>query len=136
MLFRSSWANNATVTAGGYTYDYSDHTQYPTLQSALDHFTNTDYPANKSAIDSGPTVNWRYNSDDSNSNNLRGEVNSKNQQFIENATSYRQVLRDASQTLQNYLSQTNDGLQQQSNLLTSIIQSLSTVMQAIVSKSS
>jgi len=61
----------------------------------------------------------------------RGEVNAKLQQYMENIRSKRTVLSNQAQTLQTNLSQTQQAVTQQSDLLTSILESMKSIIQSI-----
>lgn len=61
----------------------------------------------------------------------RAEINTRNQTFLENARSQRQILRDQSKVVDDNLSQTREALNQQANLLNSIAESLRGLIGAI-----
>lgn len=61
----------------------------------------------------------------------RGEINSKEQQYIENVRSKRQVVQDTQSALQANLDQSRQTLSQQSDLLTSVIDSLKGLLSSI-----
>ncbi len=61
----------------------------------------------------------------------RAEINTRNQTFLENARSQRQILRDQSKVVDDNLSQTREALNQQANLLNSIAESLRGLISAI-----
>lgn len=61
----------------------------------------------------------------------RGEINSKEQQYIENVRSKRQIVQDTQSALQANLDQSRQTLSQQSDLLTSVIDSLKGLLSSI-----
>ena len=61
----------------------------------------------------------------------RAEINTRNQTYLENARSQRQILRDQSKVVDDNLSQTREALNQQANLLNSIAESLRGLISAI-----
>ncbi|MBS0637823.1 MAG: hypothetical protein JSS12_09950, partial [Verrucomicrobia bacterium] len=61
----------------------------------------------------------------------RGEINSRDQQYIENVRSKRQVVQDQQSALQSNLDQSRQTLSQQTDLANSIIDSLKGLIAAI-----
>lgn len=61
----------------------------------------------------------------------RGEINARNQQYIENIRSLRDVVQNAAKQVESNLSQTKESISQQSDLLTSILESLKNLISAI-----
>jgi hypothetical protein len=95
-------------------------------------------------IDAGLSIPWRYkdpnpgtglNSDqlqaNSNAAGKRGEINSQLQQYIENIRSKRQVIQDTAKQMETNLSGSKEAISQQSDLLTSIIESMKGLISAI-----
>lgn len=70
---------------------------------------------------------------DENSNvaKTRAEINTRNQQYIENLRSRRDTIRDQASVVENNLSTTKEAISQQAALLNSIIESLKGIIAAI-----
>lgn len=68
-----------------------------------------------------PSIEWPFNSTSDSDTKRRGEFNARDQQFIENIRSNRQVVQDMAQTQQNNLSTTQTAIQDITNLMTSMI---------------
>ena len=62
---------------------------------------------------------------------LRQDINQVRQQWIEQLRSHRNIVKDEAKQAQSAMSNTRESINQQSNLMTSIIQQLSTILQAI-----
>lgn len=63
--------------------------------------------------------------------NLRDDENRVNSSYTEQLRSLRSQISDDSKSLQSNLNQTNDGVTQQANLATSLLQELSTILSTI-----
>ena len=105
----------------------------------------SDDTANSNALKSDFVIPWRYEepyhtpdtskTDQTTKNSQvqtqRGERNAVLQQVIENIRSKRQVVRDRATAYQETLSTTKEALSQQTNLLSSILDSMKGIIQAI-----
>ena len=67
---------------------------------------------------------------------LQGQINTRNQEFVENARSYRTTIQNTAQAMQSNLSQTQQAISQQSDLLTSMLTTLNSLISAIFTPSS
>ncbi|MFA6914779.1 MAG: hypothetical protein WC222_00135 [Parachlamydiales bacterium] len=63
--------------------------------------------------------------------NLRDDENRVNSSYTEQLRSLRSQISDDSKSLQSNLNQTNDGVTQQANLATALLQELSTILSTI-----
>jgi len=79
-----------------------------------------------------PSIEWPFNSTSDSDTKRRGEFNARDQQFIENIRSNRQVVQDMAQTQQNNLSTTQTAIQDISNLLTSMIDGWRSIIQSFL----
>lgn len=78
-----------------------------------------------------PQIGWLHNAVTDTDAKARAEYNARNQQFIENLRSLRQIVQDNSKTLQDGLSNTKEALSQQANILQAVIDSLKSLIAAI-----
>ncbi len=97
----------------------------PTIQGEITAAVNTPGAAGT------PHIDWPFNSTSDSDTKRRGEFNARDQQFIENIRSNRQVVQDMAQTQQNNLSTTQNGIQDIANLMTSMIDGLRSMVGAI-----
>ncbi|MBV36926.1 MAG: hypothetical protein CMP47_15970 [Rickettsiales bacterium] len=72
-----------------------------------------------------------FGGEDDDSAEARQELNPKNQTLTENLRSFRSILSDEAKSLQSNVNQINESVNQQANLATSILQQMSTILQAI-----
>lgn len=63
--------------------------------------------------------------------NFRSDMNQQNSTYTEEMRSNREIVSDDAKGLQSYVNQSNDAVQQQTNMATAIIQEFSTILAAL-----
>jgi hypothetical protein len=91
---------------------------YTELQTQIHTFTRND-------------GSYIENAGDDNMNNAREKLNNYNNTVLENIRARRSIVQDDAKQLQSNLNQSNDSANQQANMGTAIIQTLSTLLGAI-----
>ncbi len=76
------------------------------------------------------TSDTLHNISDSNSK-FRGEINSRDQQYIQNASTNRQTIQNTAQQVQTNLGQSQQELSQQTDVITAIVTSLQGILSSI-----
>ena len=74
-------------------------------------------------------------SNDDNSTKIRGDLNTLNTNLTQQMQGNRQVVADDAQALQSSVNQTNDAVQSQTDMATSILQQLSTILSSLYTSS-
>lgn len=111
----SSLQSVAAAQAQRLNFQTSWQAQYTNLMSYVHVFTNGAGGAFSKSSDS----------------TIRSDLNNLNSTFIQTLQNRQSVISDNSKALQSNVSQSNDAVNQQSNLGTAILQELSTLLSAI-----
>ncbi len=74
---------------------------------------------------------WLDSSSDSESSTIRTDLNTQNTSFTQLMQGDRQVISDDAKSLQTSVNQSNDAVQSQTDIATSILQQLSTILTSI-----
>jgi hypothetical protein len=122
-LLNNTLSTQALISAGIFTPTNASNDPNAALE-VLKPYTYVS-PSNVTA-----TTDPRYNLSSSNAKS-RAEINSRDQQFIENIRSNRQTVQNITQTMQTNLNQSQQELSQQTDLITSITTSLQGLISSI-----
>ncbi len=121
------------VTIGDITIVWTDENSVRQLLNPALYPEGT--PEGVSGIDLVVEQRWsgdgKYGGSDEKDADQRSAYNTLLQQYIENMRSRRQIIKDQAQQAETNMNQSNEALNQQSNLATAIIQQMSTILQAI-----